>query len=333
MKLLKTLFFATLFIAIAVSCSKKAEKTEWVGKTQGTTFRVIWYGDPETVKLESIDSILNCFDLTASLYNDSSIICKINNGENPDLNEEMKTMITRSSEISEKTNGYFDITVYPLVNSWGFLRKKGSMPDSASVDSLKKLVGWQRIHIKNNKLEFDTLGMKIDLNAIAQGYSVDLICDFLEKKGVKDYLVEIGGEVRVAGKKPDGSKWAVGIERPAKNEIAPQEIFRKVKISDISIATSGSSRKFYIENGVKYSHTINPHTGYPVNHTLLSVTVIAKKCIDADAYATAFMVMGMDKAKQILEKEKDMEAFFIYSNKDGELETDSTSGFKDYFAD
>ena len=144
-------------------------------------------------------------------------------------------------------------------------------------------------------------------------------------------MVEIGCEVRVAGKKTDGASWVVGIERPAENEFAEQEIFRKLAITDISIATSGSSRKFYVKDGVKYSHTIDPHTGYPVSHSLLSVTVITKKCMDADAYATAFMVMGIEKAKAILEKQKEMEAFFIYSAPDGTLKTDSTSGFGKYF--
>jgi len=331
---MKKILFPVLVLFI-VSCGNKPETSlvEWSGNVQGTTFHIKWYGTPEQVKKESVDSILHAFDLMASLYNDSSLLCRINRGENPELSPKFITQLNKSREISEKTDGYFDITIGPLVRAWGFGREKGTDPDSVTIDSLKKLVGYNRIHIENNHLSFDTTGIQIDLNAIAQGYSVDLISDFFETKGVSNYMVEIGGEVRVSGKKPDGASWVVGIERPAENEFAEQEIFRKLAITDISIATSGSSRKFYVKNGVKYSHTIDPHTGYPVSHSLLSVTVITKKCMDADAYATAFMVMGIEKAKTILEQNKDMEAFFIYSAPDGTLKTDSTSGFGKYFVE
>ena len=331
---MKKLLFPVLVMLI-VSCGNKPQTSlvEWSGNTQGTTFHIKWYGSPEQVKKESVDSILHAFDLMASLYNDSSLLCRINRGENPELSSELITQLKKSREISENTDGYFDITVGPLVRAWGFGREKGTDPDSATIDSLKRLVGYQKISISGNHLVFDTAGIQIDLNAIAQGYSVDLICDFFESKEVSNYMVEIGGEVRVSGKKPDGASWVVGIERPAENEFAEQEIFRKLAITDISIATSGSSRKFYVKDGVKYSHTIDPHTGYPVSHSLLSVTVITKKCMDADAYATAFMVMGIEKAKAILEKQKEMEAFFIYSAPDGTLKTDSTSGFGKYFVE
>ncbi|OFY04353.1 MAG: hypothetical protein A2W93_08255 [Bacteroidetes bacterium GWF2_43_63] len=332
-KMKKILFPVLAMLIVACGNQHQTSLTEWSGSAQGTTFHIKWYGSPDQVEKTSIDSILHSFDLIASLYNDSSLLCRINRGENPEMSKELIALLEKSLEISKKTDGYFDITVGPLVRAWGFGREKGTDPDSTTIDSLKKLVGYQLISIKNNHLAFDTSGIQIDLNAIAQGYSVDLIAEFLEAKGVHDYMVEIGGEVRVSGKKPDGSSWVVGIERPAENEFAEQEIFRKLAITDISIATSGSSRKFYVKDGVKYSHTIDPHTGYPVSHSLLSVTVITKKCMDADAYATAFMVMGIEKAKIILEQNKDMEAFFIFSAPDGTLKTDSTSGFEKYFVE
>ncbi|MPM24462.1 FAD:protein FMN transferase [bioreactor metagenome] len=329
---MKKIYFPVL-ILLLVACGNMNKKVlvEYSGETQGTTFHIKWYGEKDSKIQDSIDNILKSFDLVASLYNDSSLLCRINRGENPDLDNDFIELIEKSTEISNNTQGYFDITVGPLVRAWGFGREKGADPDSATIDSLKKLVGFQKIHLRDNHILFDTTGILIDLNAIAQGYSVDLVCDYLESENIHDYIVEIGGEVRVSGKKDDGSSWVVGIERPAENEFADQEVFRKLAITDISIATSGSSRKFYIKNGVKYSHTIDPHTGYPVSHSLLSVTVIAKKCMDADAYATAFMVMGIDKAKVILEKHTEMEAYFIYSAPDGSLKTDSTSGFGKYF--
>lgn len=330
---MKKIYYLLSFVFVISACTNKSKSTltEWSGNIQGTTFHIKWYGNPEQIKQSSIDSIFRDFDLTASLYVDSSIICKINRGENPELNNNFITLINKSKEISLKTDGYFDITVGPLVRAWGFSKENGINPDSSVVDSLKRLIGYQRIKIVNNKLQFDTAGMQIDMNAIAKGYSVDLVSDFFESRGINNYIVEIGGEVRTAGKKPDGSPWVVGIERPAETAISEQVVFRKLALSGMSIATSGSTRKFYIKDGVKYSHTIDPKTGYPVSHSLLSVTVITKKCIDADAYATAFMVMGIEKAKLILEKEKDIEAFFIYSTPDGTLKTDSTSGFAKYF--
>jgi thiamine biosynthesis lipoprotein len=329
---MKKIYFL-LAVIVLTACNHKPDLIEWKGQTQGTFFHIKWYGQESQVTMESIDSLLNAFDMMASIYNQKSMLSRINKGEDIQLNRELQLMIAKSLEVSKNTNGYFDITVGPLVRAWGFGRDKGVNPDSATIDSLLYFVGYERIHIQNNRLVFDTAGINIDLNAIAQGYSVDLIADFLESKGVHDYMVEIGGEVRVSGKKPDGGNWVVGIEKPADSPYAEQELFRTLAISDVSIATSGSSRKFYIKDGVKYSHTIDPHTGYPVSHSLLSVTVITKKCMDADAYATAFMVMGIEKAKKILATRKDMEAFFIYSAPDGTLKTESTKGFEKYFVE
>ncbi|PLW91837.1 MAG: thiamine biosynthesis protein ApbE [Marinilabiliales bacterium] len=321
-----------IVIALLSSCGNKPLNVhEYSGYTQGTEFYIKYYSeDTEDFKAE-IDSVLRAFDFMASVYNDSSLISQINRGEEPELPTDFITLFNRSIEISKESNGSFDITVGQLVDAWGFFKKANTNPDSAQVDSILQYIGYEKVSLENGKIIRDYNQTRFDFNAIAQGYSVDIVCEFLESRGVTNYLVEIGGEVRVNGAKPDGQSWKVGIEKPAKDPMDEQEVFRTLSVTDISIATSGSSRKFYVKDGVKYSHTIDPHTGYPVSHTLLSVTVIAKECMDADAWATAFMVMGIEKAKEILNNKPEMDAFFIYSADDGTLQTDSTAGFGKYF--
>lgn len=327
--------FPIVLLFVLFSCGNKPQPkqvmTEWAGEAQGTTYHVKFLSPEGRISKASFDSILNDFDMMASLYNDSSIVGRLNRGEDVELPEQFISMFNASMKVSEATDGYFDITVGDLVDAWGFYKKQGLEPDSACVDSIKQYIGYQNVSIQNKKLVRKFPQTRLDFNAIAQGYSVDIVCDFFEQNGINNYLVEIGGEVRVAGKKDDGSPWVVGIERPAATEDAPQEVFRKLAVTDISIATSGNSRKFYIKNGVKYSHTINPKTGYPVCHSLLSVTVVTRSCMEADAYATAFMVVGIEKAKEMLAQIDSMEAYFIYSGPDGSLRTDSTSGFGNYF--
>ncbi|PKP04219.1 MAG: thiamine biosynthesis protein ApbE [Bacteroidetes bacterium HGW-Bacteroidetes-6] len=331
-KKMKKIFpIALLFMMFSCGNKPKQVLTEWAGEAQGTTYHIKFYSPENRITKAELDSILDDFDMMASLYNDSSMLGRINLGENITVSAQFEAMFNASMKVSVATDGYFDITVGDLVDAWGFYKKQGIDPDSAKVDSIKQYVGYQNISIQNRKLVRKYPETRLDFNAIAQGYSVDIVCDFLKEKGITDYLVEIGGEVRVSGKKDDGTTWVVGIERPAESEDAPQEVFRKLAVSDISIATSGNSRKFYIKDGIKYSHTINPKTGYPVNHTLLSVTVVTKSCMEADAYATAFMVAGREKAKEMLLHIDSMEAYFIYSSPDGTLLTDSTDGFGNYF--
>lgn len=328
---MRTLCYILVLIVLASCGNQSMVEHEYQGNTQGTYFHIKYYSNDTEDLNHQIDSILQDFDRMASIYNDSSVISQINRGEEPKLSEEFIELFNRSMQISKESNGNFDITVGQLVEAWGFFKKANSNPDSAQVDSILQYIGYQKVSLENGKVIRYYNQTRFDFNAIAQGYSVDIVCDFLTKERVENYIVEIGGEVRVKGEKPNKEPWIVGIEKPADDPTAEQEIFRKLSVSDISIATSGSSRKFYIKDGVKYSHTINPHTGYPVSHTLLSVTVIAKECMDADAWATAFMVMGIEKSKEILKDKPDMDAFFIYSDKDGILQTDSTAGFEKYF--
>jgi thiamine biosynthesis lipoprotein len=194
--------------------------------------------------------------------------------------------------------------------------------------NLLDLVGMEKVVIRNNKLIKQSPGIKLDFNAIAQGFSVDLICDFLNKQGIENYLVEIGGEVSTKGVNKNGVLWRIGIDKPIESNLSVRELQAIVQLKDMAIATSGNYRKFYEENGVKYSHTINPKTGYPERTNLLSATVLTKECIIADAFATAFMVMGLEKSYNFVKNNPELEAFFIYADENGDFQVKATDGFK-----
>ena len=214
-----------------------------------------------------------------------------------------------------------------LVNAWGFGFSNPMALDSCIVDSLRQYVGYNKLQIKDSVLLKENPNIEMDFNAIAQGYSSDLIADFLLSKGINNLLVDIGGEVVARGSKPNGNMWVVGIEKPANNKYSSQQVDVKINLDNMAVVTSGNYRKYYENDGVKYSHTINPFTGFPVSHTLLSVSVLAPKAWEADAMATAFMVMGLEKSLKFLEHNPSYEAYFIY-DQNGEYKTYSTEGFE-----
>ncbi len=288
------------------------------GYTQGTTYSITYFDKYARDFKPEIEKILKDFDHSVSLWDSTSIISRINRGEeNCLVDAYFKFCFEKAIEVSSSTDGAFDITVGPLVNAWGFgLKKKGKV-DSAMIDSLKHFVGYQLVSLKNKKVIKKDPRIQIDLNALAQGYSVDLIADFLKSKKIKRFLVEIGGEVYANDPKPNGDLWKVGIEKPVVEEGSENELKAIALIKNIAINTSGNNHKFFIENGIRYSHEINPKTGYPARNTLLSATVFAKDCITADAYATAFMVMGLEKTKLFLEKHAELMAYLIYSDEKG----------------
>jgi thiamine biosynthesis lipoprotein len=238
------------------------------------------------------------------------------------------TIFEKAIEVSEKTNGAFDITVGPLVSAWGFSWKGKLNMDQHKVDSLMPLVGYHKVKLENGKLVKKDQRIRVDFDAIAQGYAVDVVAAFLDKKGIQSYLVDIGGEVLARRTKPGGEKWSVAIEVPTKNADDERAIQAVVSLQDMAISTSGSYRKYYEENGIRYSHTIDPSTGYPVKHSTLSVSVLAKDCMTADAYATAFMVMGVEKGKEFLKKHPKLEVYFIYTAQGGSMKTYYTKGFE-----
>lgn len=330
---MKPSIISGIILILLFSCnspSQKMHKVKFAGEAQGTYY-VITYFDTQNRNLQpQIDSLLYAFDQSVSIWVPNSIISRINGNDTTVIVDSWFTgNFDLSKEVYKNTGGAFDPTVGPLVNAWGFGFTDRMKVDSAVVDSLMPLVGFDKVMIKNDRVLKDDSRIQFDFNAIAQGYSVDLVAELLETYGVDNYLIDIGGEVLGHGGKPDGSAWKVGIEKPKDNAAYGEGLKAIVKLKDKALATSGSYRKFYEENGIRYSHTIDPKTGFPVQHSLLSVSVLADDCGTADAYATAFMVMGVDKAKEFLQNHKFLEAYLIFSDKDGTLKTWNTKGFSD----
>jgi len=298
------------------------------GEAQGTYYSVSCYMEDSINLKPQLDSLLKRFDSSVSTYKPNSIISRLNNNDTTARADEIfRKVFLRAMEVSSATNGAFDITVGPLVNAWGFGFGSRLKIDRHIVDSLLPLVGYSRVKLSGDKMLKADSRIRIDFNAIAQGYAVDVLSDFLKSKGITDYLVDIGGEVFAHGTKKDHSRWTVGIEKPSAQAGDEPEVQALVDLQDHAISTSGNYRKYFEEDGIRYSHTIDPATGYPVRHALLSVSVLASDCMTADAYATAFMVMGLEKACSFLDKQEELEAYFIYSDPKGIMKIYATPGF------
>ena len=324
---MRNLLFIAIIGLFIISCNQKPKSSyiTFGGFTQGTTYNITYESHDSTDYQNEIDYLLAEFDTSLSTYNKFSVISKINNNESNVTDFYLRTVFKKSGELYKNTNGAFDITVAPLVNAWGFGFKNKEEITNALIDSLLEFVGFQNICIKDSIIIKVDPRVMLDVNAIAQGYSVDVIADFLEKQGITNYLVEIGGEIKTKGINKKDKQWRIGIDKPFDNNNIPGENLQAIiTLSNKSLATSGNYRKFYERNGIKYSHTINPKTGYPVTHSLLSVTVITSDCMTADAYATAFMVMGLDKAFKLAEELPFIEAYFIYNNEDGTFQERAT---------
>jgi thiamine biosynthesis lipoprotein len=327
----KISFCFILSMLILVSCRHRKEPVlvKFAGETQGTYYTITYYEEDSTNLQPAIDSLLKRFDSTASTYKQNSIISRMNNNDPSVRADEMFNVIfQKAMEVSEKTEGAFDITVGPLVSAWGFGLTNRLNMNQHIVDSLLLFVGYHKVMLDNGKLVKTDPRIRIDFNAIAQGYSVDVVAKFLDSKGIQSYLIDIGGEVLARRTKPGGEKWNVAIELPTKNADDEPRIQAVVSLQDMAISTSGSYRKFYEENGKRYSHEIDPSNGYPVKHTTLSVSVLARDCMTADAYATAFMVMGVEKGKEFLKKHPKLEVYFIYTAADTSIKTYYTKGFR-----
>ena len=327
-EMIKVLFAVLLFTA-ACSQMQDVQPVRLLGEAQGTYYSIIYYDQSQRDFQFEIDSILNSFDQSVSLWVPSSIISKVNQNDSlVILDEYFIENFNLSKEIADKTDGAFDLTVGSFVRAWGFGIDAEKKVDDIIIDSILQFTGYEKVKLENSKLVKTDPRTTFDFNAVAQGYSVDLIGNFLASHDITNYLVDIGGEVKGSGKKPDGTLWKVGIEKPADNKDDSRDLKAVVVLKNKSIATSGSYRKFYEEDGIRYSHTINPKTGYPVQHSLLSVSVMAENTAIADAYATAFMVMGLEQSQKFLEKYTDLNAFFIYSDEKGNYQTFITEGFE-----
>ncbi len=306
---------------------KEWEKVELTGATMGTSYQVKYLVSESISYQTSIDSLLEDINLCLSTYIPESEISRFNKGtlhkfERPYFYE----MLIKSRSIYQKTMGAFDPTVMPLVTAWGFGPVESELPNQDEVDYLLTKVGFEKIFFDEYavcKLESKA---QLDFSAIAKGYAVDLVVDFLMDKDLENIFVEIGGEIAAKGVNERGKPWAIFIEKPEDYERSVQAM---VSLDNVAIATSGNYRNFHIKDGKKYAHTISPFTGHPVQHNLLSASVFAGDCATADAYATAFMVLGLKKALDIVTAQEELEAYFIYSDEDGQLLTKATSGIKE----
>ncbi len=325
--------FLILLISILALASCKPKPADvlvkFAGDTQGTYYAITYYEQEGKNYQSGIDSLLKSFDQSASLWVPSSVISRINNNDTSiKTDSAFRELFRLSKEVYQQTGGAFDPTVGPLVNAWGFGFTDSMHIDQHVIDSLLPLIGFNKVKLSGNKIIKEDPRIHFDFDAIAQGYAVDLVGKYLESKNITNYLIDIGGEILGKGKKPDGELWKVGIERPKDNAAYGEGLKAILHLHDMALSTSGSYRKFYIKNGVRYSHTIDPKTGYPVQHTLLSVSVLANDCVTADAYATAFMVLGVDQSKNFLAEHKGLEAYFIFSDTAGTMQTYYTQGMK-----
>ncbi len=330
---MKLTLFTTVAIFLLAGCKSEPLSTIQIsGAAQGTTYHITYLAGQQSNYREAIDSIFQKIDLSLSTYKPGSVISKMNRNDTTVLADDyFSDVFTKSMEVSEKTKGLFDVTVAPVINAYGFGFTKKEKVTQSLIDSLLRVVGYKKVRLNGRKLVKEMPQVMLDFNAIAQGYTVDVLSSFLESKGIRNYLVEVGGELRAKGKKADDSYWIAGIEQPVENSADGGALNNlRIKISNKSLATSGNYKKFYIEDGNKYTHIINPFTGYPARNNLLSATVIAGNCMTADAFATAFMVMGLDKAKQFLAGNKNLglEVLFIYDEK-GISKTYMSKGFEE----
>lgn len=283
------------------------------GMVFGTFYSVTYQHDRDLKK--EIEAELQKVDNSLSPFNKNSIITAINQNKPVEVNDMFLNVFELAKQISEDTDGAFDITVAPLVNAWGFGFKNDCPPTDHAVDSLRQIIGYQKVRLTGKTIKKDDPRIMLDCSAIAKGYGSDVVARYLRKEGIKNFMVEIGGEVVTSGINKKRVPWAIGVEKPIDDTLAQNKDLQTVlNITDIAMATSGNYRNFYFKGGKKYAHTIDPHTGRPVQHSILSATVLHKECAVADAYATSFMVMGLEKAKAVLARHSDLKAYIIYDN-------------------
>lgn len=298
------------------------------GKVFGTFYHITYQYSEDLGA--GIEATLQQVDHSLSPFNKESVITAINNNTDMTTDSMFVDVFTLAQEVSAETNGAFDITVAPLVNLWGFGFKNMDNVSQAKVDSLLPFVGYKTVKLVDGKIVKEHPETMLDCSAIAKGYGVDAVGLYLESLNIQNYMVEIGGEVRVRGTNPRGELWRIGINKPDDDPASiNNEIEQVLQVTGLSMATSGNYRNFYEKDGKKYAHTIDPRTGYPVQQSILSSTVLAKDCATADAYATSFMVLGLDEAKKTLAKHTELMAFFIYTDEAGNMQTWHTESLKE----
>ena len=319
-KLIWQVPFLVLLIVGTVLIIRQQQNTPYQhnqGFIFGTVYNVTYQSDKDLN--QEILTALKQVDASLSMFNEQSTISKINRNEPVKPDKMFIEVFELAKRVSAETGGAFDITVAPLVNAWGFGFKQGQMPDKQMIDSLLDIIGFNKIDLKGGNIIKQDPRIMLDCSAIAKGYGSDVVARLLRSRDVKNFMIEIGGEVVTSGISEKRLPWKIGVTKPTDDSLSVnQELQTILNVTDKAMATSGNYRNFYYKNGKKYAHTIDPKTGRPVQHNILSATVLANNCAVADAYATSFMVLGLDEAQKVLEKHPELMAYFIYSDANGE---------------
>lgn len=330
---MNTRYLPLLILIFAFSACKQ-QPSKYIyneGFIYGTMYHMVYESPKGQDFQDEITEKLAGYNKIFSTYDKESTISKINNNIDIKPEPEFITCFKRAEEVSKITHGAFDITCGPMVNAWGFGPEEKEKMTPEIIDSLKAITGYQKVKLVDGKIIKENLHMKLDMSAISKGYTCDLMGDFLRAKGCKNYMVEIGGEVVAKGKNEKGNIWTIGISKPDENAFFASNDFQaKIHLPDRALATSGNYRNFYVENGKKYAHTIDPKTGYPVQHSVLSSTVLADNCMTADAFATAFMVLGMENGIQIIQEHPELQVYFIYADDDGKNQIYMSDNFQEH---
>ncbi len=327
MRYIAILFFGV--IMLLSSCTqKKYYRNE--GFMFGTTYHIV-YEHTQDVH-GRIRERLNEYDASLSTYNKSSLISRINRNETDQTDSLLAHVIREAFKFNELSDGYFDITIAPLANAWGFGFTNAEDITPQLVDSLLTFTGMGKISITDDgRVIKSDPRIMLEASALAEGYGIDVAGILLESLGIENYMVELGGEVRMKGKNPKGCNWNIGIDKPIDDaNPVEREIQIILSLTDCSVSTSGNYRKFVVKDGQKYSHTINPKTGYPVDNTLLSTTVVAPNTLTSDGMSTSLMVVGLAKASELVETLPGIEAYFIYADSLGNIKTSMSSGFASF---
>ena len=313
-------------------CSgNKKEYYEASGFVFGTSFKILYSSNNGELPCVVFDSLFSIINRSLSPFEEQSIISRVNRSEEVEIDSFFSHVFLSAQTISKQTNGAFDITVAPLVNAWGFGFEHWDSITPSIIDSLRQFVGYQKVVLRKNRIIKENPGVMLDCSAIAKGYSCDVVANYFREQGISDYMIEVGGEIVTQGLNSRGKEWVIGITQPSdENSVLSPDLQERIVLGNGAMATSGNYRQFYYKDGHRYAHTINPVTGYPVEHSLLSVTVLADDCMTADALATAFMVMGLDSALTFVENRSDLAAYFIYSDENDDFKVIYTPSFENH---
>lgn len=322
-------FLVLLIVGTVLILRKQVPYQTSEGMVFGTVYKIT-YQSRADLKAE-IEAELQKVDCSLSPFNKESVITHINNNTSMQTDSLFRYVFRLAGKVSSETYGAFDITVAPLVNAWGFGFKNADNVNAAVIDSIRQFVGFDKVSLVGEKISKSDPRVMLDCSAIAKGFGVDCVARLLDRKGIRNYMVDIGGELVVRGENPNREKWRIGINKPIDDSLSVnQELQTVLEITDCGMATSGNYRNFYYKNGKKYAHTIDPRTGYPIQHNILSSTVVAPDCATADAFATSFMVLGLDSARAVCALHPELDAYFIYTSDKGEMDIYFTEGMKKY---